>query len=63
MSDVTIQCEGTISLFHLNTDEAKGWVEDNVEGDSQFFGSALVVEHRYVDNLIYGMTEDGLSVA
>jgi hypothetical protein len=60
--DVHIVDHGTIILFHLNTPEASAWVEENVGGEAQFFGAALVVEPRYVAPLVAGMREDGLEV-
>jgi hypothetical protein len=50
------------SLFHLTTPEASAWVEENVTAEAQFFGTALVVEPRYVADLIHGMHEAGLEV-
>ncbi len=61
-ADVTIQNEGSICLAHLNTDAAREWVSENVSDESQYFGQALVVEPRYLDNLIAGMCESGLTV-
>jgi hypothetical protein len=52
----------SIVLFHLNTPEASQWVEENVAGEAQYFGMALVVEPRYVADLIHGMHEAGLEV-
>ena len=61
-ADVHIVHHHSIVLFHLNTPEAAQWVEKNVAGEAQFFGTALVVEPRYVAALIHGMREDGLEV-
>ena len=52
--------QNAIVLFHLNTPEASQWVEENVTAEAQFFGTALVVEPRYVAALVAGMREDGL---
>jgi len=62
-ADVQIVNHHSIVLFHLNTPEASKWVEENVAGEAQFFGTALVVEHHYVATLIAGMREDRLEVA
>ena len=61
-ADVHIINHHSIVLFHLNTREASAWVEENVCGEAQFFGTALVVESRYVATLIAGMREAGLAV-
>jgi hypothetical protein len=60
--DVTVDNHGSIVLFHLHTDAARAWVSEHVSDEAQFFGGALVVEPRYVENLIEGMTSDGLEV-
>jgi len=62
MSDVQIVNHGSLVLFHLNTPDTKAWVEENVTKEAQFFGTALVVEPRYVAALVAGMCGDGLEV-
>ena len=61
-ADVHVFNHHSIVLFHLNTPEASAWVEENVCGEAQFFGTALVVEPRYVSALLAGMREAGLEV-
>jgi hypothetical protein len=61
-ADVHVVNHHSIVLFHLNTPEASAWVEENVTAEAQFFGTALVVEPRYVAALVAGMREDGLEV-
>jgi hypothetical protein len=61
-TDVHIVDHHSIVLFHLNTPEASAWVEENVTREAQFFGSALVIEPRYVAALVAGMREAGLEV-
>jgi hypothetical protein len=61
-TDVHVVNHHSIVLFHLNTPEAAQWVEENVAGEAQFFGPALVVEPRYVAALVAGMREAGLEV-
>lgn len=60
--DVIRENHGSIWLFRLQTDAAREWVAECVDPDAQYFGNALAVEHRYVDNLTVGMIEDGLVV-
>jgi hypothetical protein len=61
-TDVGIQAEGTLFLFHLHTDAARTFVAEHVSEESQFFGDALVVEPRYARDLFDGMVEAGLVV-
>ncbi len=60
--DVHVVNHHSIVLFHLNTREASAWVEENVTREAQFFGTALVVEPRYVAALVASMREAGLEV-
>ncbi len=49
----------SIYLFHLKTQKAKDWVAENVP-DATYWGTdAIAVEHRYVEDLAYGMRDDG----
>lgn len=62
-SDVTVSGGGTIYLFHLESDTARDWVDDQVQLEGwQWLGRAFAVEHRYVGALIEGMLADGLRV-
>ena len=60
--DVIVVNQGSIFLFHLHTQAAKAWVSQNVEDGAQYFGGALVVEHRYARDLVARMLADGLLV-
>lgn len=61
-TDFSVENHGTLFLFRLHTEAAREWVEGRVPEDAQFFGGALVVEHRYAPALAEGMLEDGLAV-
>ena len=61
--DISIENHGAIFLFRLNTPAAAEWVSQNVQEDAQFFGDALVVEHRYAQVLATGMSDAGLVLA
>lgn len=60
--DCIIRKSGTLYLFYPQTDLAKEWIEENVDPEAQYFGDALVVEHRYAWNLAQGMMVDGLDI-
>ena len=61
-ADVHVVNHHSIVLFHLNTPGASRWVEEHVSDEAQFFGTALVVEPRYVAALVAGMREARLEV-
>ena len=60
--DVSVSNHGTVYLLHLHTRRAAGWVKDHVSDDRQYFGNALAVEHRFIEDIVRGMGEDGLRV-
>jgi hypothetical protein len=63
MNDIEITNHGSLFLFQPLNDEVKSWLNENVSADSQWFGGALVVEHRYAANLAEGLQDAGFNVA
>jgi hypothetical protein len=59
--DVEVANHGSIWTFTPLTLGAKQWIDDNVE-DPMWFGDSLVVEHRFVQELIEGLQLDGIEV-
>jgi hypothetical protein len=59
--DVLVHNEGTVFLFCPLTPQAKGWIAEHVQPDALWFGSALVVEHRFAWGLAQGMKDAGLT--
>lgn len=62
MADIRIENHGSIMLLHPLTTEAWAWVEDNLPDDRQEWCGGVVVEPRYVANIVTGMQDDGLEV-
>lgn len=60
--DVLVRDEGTVFVFCPLSVIAKQWISENVH-DALWFGSALVVEHRYAWGLALGMQDAGLVLA
>lgn len=58
------RCENHGSLFLLRplTRSAHSWIEEHVPSDAQWFGNALVIEHRYVWTILVGIQDSGLTV-
>lgn len=50
--DFTFENHGSIWLCRPQNDAAREHLEDNVSEEAQWFGGALVVEPRYVDELV-----------
>ena len=59
---VDILVENHFSLFLLRpvSDVGKDWLASHVAEDAQWFGNALVVEYRYVPDIVQGAIDDGL---
>ncbi len=64
-SDFTLQNEGSINLLHPDTEPAIRWVEDNIGQANGYQPNwpTVVMEPRYVRDIIEGIQADGLTVA
>jgi hypothetical protein len=61
--DVLVRNEGTVFVFCPLTERATLWFNANVGSEPwQWFGNALVVEHRYAWGLAEGLTSEGFVV-
>jgi hypothetical protein len=58
--DVLVWNEGSVFLFCPLTTQGKEWIDEYVQPDAQWFGNALVVEHRFAWRLAQGMKDAGL---
>lgn len=61
-NDVRVANEGSIFMLYPLTTEARVWLTDHLAEDAQWFGGGVAVEHRYVQDVVRGMTADGLVV-
>jgi len=62
LHDFTVEDHGSIFLVRPLSDSAKEWINENIGYDAHFLGTALVVEHRYITNIIEGMAKAGLEI-
>jgi hypothetical protein len=53
----------TVYLLCPLSRNACSWIADNISDDAMWFGSSLVVEHRYCAALIAQIERDGLEVS
>ncbi len=61
--DFILSDEGSLFLLQPLTPAAVSWVDDNISQDRMTFGSAIVVEHRYISDIVRGVISDGLVVS
>jgi hypothetical protein len=55
--------DGSIVVLTPQSDEAEAWLDDNVmTPETMRWGRGIVVELRYINDLITGITADGLTV-
>ena len=62
MRDLLIRDHGSIFLLTAVTPAGKEWVAEHIPADAQTFGKAIVVEHRYIADIVNGARADGLNV-
>ena len=60
--DVLVRNEGTVFVFCPLTSRAKEWTDQHVQTDAQWFGNALIVDHRFAWGVAQGMIDDGLKL-
>jgi hypothetical protein len=54
-----IENHGTIVLIRPLTGDVKDWLVEHTNDEAQWFGNALVVEPRYVGDIVEGLVEQG----
>lgn len=62
MADFTIENHGSIFLVRPQNEPAREHLAENVQEDAQWFGDALVVEHRYARDLAAALEDNGYTV-
>ena len=61
-ADFLVADHGSLYLLHPLTPSAVAWLDANVCADHLTFGDAVVVEPRYVLDIVTGILDDGLAV-
>lgn len=60
--DFSLRSDDSIALLFPSSDPAHMWISENLDADVMVWGSAVVIEHRYVEAVIRGIVGDGLTV-
>ena len=63
--DFEVQNHDSIFLLIPQTDSARNWVDDHIGKDNGYqpHYPTVVVEHRYIADIVAGIQGDGLAVA
>jgi hypothetical protein len=62
-SDFICENHGSIFLLRPVSPASFDWIESHLPSDRLTFGTAVVVEHRYIWAILAGLQDDGLVVA
>ena len=60
--DLLVHGEGSVYLLRPASAAGSVWIAMHIPFDAQWFGGAVVVEHRYIDDIVTGAINDGLRV-
>jgi hypothetical protein len=62
LNDYVVTDHGSVFLVQPTNDAAKHNLEEHLGDDAQWFGGALAVEHRYIENLVAELRDEGWTV-
>ena len=63
MTDFHVTNHGSVFLIKPMNDAAQEHFDDHIGPDSQWFGGQLVVEHRYIIDLVAQLQDEGFEVS
>lgn len=61
-TDLLVHGEGSIYLLRATSRHGQMWIAEHISDDRQEWGDAVVVEHRYIRDIVVGAIGDGLTV-
>lgn len=63
-TDFSVGNHGSICLLVPHSAAAREWAGDHLDGpETQYWGGAVVVEPRYLDDILHGIEDDGLTIS
>jgi hypothetical protein len=63
-TDFSLENHGSIFLLRPQTVSARVWIDDHIGKDNGYqpYYPTVVVEHRYISDIVKGIRNDGLAV-
>jgi hypothetical protein len=61
--DFHVENHGSVFLLYPLTQRAYSWIKEYLPENAQHFCTAVVVEHRYIWNILVAVQDDGLVVS
>ena len=62
MTDFSLSGGGTVYLLHPHNPDAAAWIENYLPEDAMRLGGGVAIEWRYVDDIVDGIKNCGLTV-
>ncbi len=62
-ADFTVENHGSIFLLRSHSANGDEWISAHIPDDAQTLGTAIAVEHRFIEDIVSGIRDDGLVVA
>jgi hypothetical protein len=62
-ADFRVSNHGSIALLIPRSEAARIWVDEHLPADRMTWGEGVVVEPRYLQNIVDGVEADGYTVA
>jgi hypothetical protein len=54
---------GSVVILHVESGAAERWVDEHIAADAMMWGrNGIVIEPRYLANILDGIVDDGLTV-
>lgn len=54
---------GSVTVLTPISEAAKAWIDENIDPDAQKWAGGVVIEPRYADAVLNGISGDGFSIA
>lgn len=61
--DFSVNHYGTLCVLHPVTVAAEGWVKDHLPDDTLWWQNGVVIEPRYLDDILAGIEADDLRIS
>jgi len=62
MPDLSFANHGSLTIMTPLTPAGVDWVDEHIPEDAQTWGAGIVIEHRYVLDIMQGALSDGLDI-
>ena len=61
MNDFLVENHGTMFLLRPLSEDAHAWLADNLLA-AEYFGDAVIIDHRYIQDVVEQIRLEGLEV-